>query len=306
MTENYDKKVMTKKPHDQFAKQYLKGILSPFVKKVEVSFELPPGEVQQVDVWVVPEEGASLTELGALGKMALSPALIEVFRNPVPESEIIACFEKLCRVRSDWKRVAKREGKKVDRKQLPRLWLIVPTASEKSLQDCHAFPKKGWGEGFFFLGETFRTTIVVVHQLPETPETLLLRLLGRGSVQHRASMELLELPEQPMKTFVLEKLSKLRVMLKSRQNTSKEDQELEQNIDALYEEWQRRTRQEGHQEGRREGRQEDIEEMLAVKFGALDPELRGIIPNLLDLSAIDRARALMELSREELLTRFGN
>ena len=58
-----------------------------------------------------------------------------------------------------------------------------------------------------------------MHQLPETPETLLLRLLGRGSVQLRASNELLELPEQPMKTFVLEKLSKLNVMLKSRRNT---------------------------------------------------------------------------------------
>ena len=296
---------MTKKPHDQFAKQYLKGILSPFAQEVEVSFELPPGEIQQADVWVVPQEGRLLTELGALGKITLNPALIEVFRNPMPEDEIVSCFEKLCRVRSDWKRVAKREGKKVDRKGLPRLWLIVPTASEKSLQDCHALPKRGWEKGFFFLGETFRTAIIVVHQLPETPETLLLRLLGRGSVQLRASNELLELPEQPMKTFVLEKLSKLNVMLKSRRNTSKEDQELEQNIDAVYEEWHRRTRQEGHQEGRQEGRQEDVEGMLMVKFGTLDQEIRRVIPNLLDLSAIDRARAVMELSREELLVRFG-
>ena len=48
---------MTKEPHDQFAKQYLKGILSPFAQEVEVSFELPPGEAQQADVWVVPQEG---------------------------------------------------------------------------------------------------------------------------------------------------------------------------------------------------------------------------------------------------------
>ena len=212
----------------------------------------------------------------------------------MPEDEIVSCFEKLCRVRSDWKRVAKRERKKVDRKGLPRLWLIVPTASEKSLQDCHALPKRGWEKGFFFLGETFRTAIIVVHQLPET---LLLRLLGRGSVQLRASNELIELPEQPMKTFVLEKLSKLNVMLKSRRNTSKEDQELEQNIDAVYEEWHRRTRQEGHQE--------DVEGLLMVKFGTLDQEIRRVTPNLLDLSAIDRARAVMELSREELLVRFG-
>ena len=117
-------------------------------------------------------------------------------------------------------------------------------------------------------------------------------------MQLRASNELIELPEQPMKTFVLEKLSKLNVMLKSRRNTSKEDQELEQNIDAVYEEWHRRTRQ--------EGRQEDVEGMLMVKFGTLDQEIRRVIPNLLDLSAIDRAQAVMELSREELLVRFGH
>ena len=44
--------------------------------------------------------------------------------------------------------------------------------------------------------------------------------------------------------------------------------------------------------------------MLMVKFGTLDQEIRRVIPDLLDLSAIDRARAVMELSREELLVRF--
>jgi hypothetical protein len=39
---------MTKNRHDQFAKQYLKGMLSPFSQEIEISFELPPGEPQQL------------------------------------------------------------------------------------------------------------------------------------------------------------------------------------------------------------------------------------------------------------------
>ena len=41
---------MTNTPHDQFAKQYLKGMLAPFAEEVIISYELPVGEAQQVDV----------------------------------------------------------------------------------------------------------------------------------------------------------------------------------------------------------------------------------------------------------------
>ncbi|MEB3295083.1 MAG: hypothetical protein VKJ24_18150 [Synechococcales bacterium] len=71
------------------------------------------------------------------------------------------------------------------------------------------------------MGETLRIGFVVVHQLPVSPDTLLLRLLGKGSVQRQAIAELLELPEQPLKSIVLENLIKLEVMLKSRRRRSK-------------------------------------------------------------------------------------
>jgi hypothetical protein len=43
--------------------------------------------------------------------------------------------------------------------------------------------KAGWLSGVHFLPDALRTAIVAIHQLPQTPETLWLRLLGRGSVQ---------------------------------------------------------------------------------------------------------------------------
>ncbi len=304
---------MTKNRHDQFAKQYLKGMLSPFSQEIEISFELPPGEPQQVDVWFIPKSRQPIAELGQLGKMATAPALIEVFRNPISTEDLFGCIEKLCRVRAEWKRRAKRDRQKIKAADQPQLWLIVPTASKKTLDGCNTQPKKKWGDGFYLFGDTLRIGFVVVHQLPVIPETLLLRLLGRGEVQRKAIEELLELPEQPLKTFVLEKLTKLKIMLKSRTRLSKEDQETMVNIDALYEEWRIKTLQEGVEVGRQEGvevgrQQADrttLESMLLVKLGPIDQTIEAIIPALLELSAIDRVRAVMQLSREELLRDFG-
>jgi hypothetical protein len=292
---------MTKNRHDQFAKQYLKGMLSPFSQEIEISFELPPGEPQQADVWFIPQSRQPIAELGRLGTMATAPSLIEVFRNPISTEDLFACIEKLCRVRAEWKRRAKRDRRTIKAQDQPQLWLIVPTASVKTLNGCNAIAKKGWPNGFYFLGDNLRIGFVVVHQLPVTPETFLLRLLGRDQVQRKAIEELLELPQQPLKTFVLEKLTKLKIMLKSRTRLSKEDKETLVNIDELYEEW----RNQAIQEGRKEGDRTTLESMLLVKFGTVDQPLESTIPALLDLSAIDRVRAVMQLSREELIRDFG-
>lgn len=296
---------MTKKPHDQFSKLYLKGMLSPFGTEVEISFELPAGESQQVDVWFIPKTHQPIAELGRLGTMATTPALLEVFRNPMSEDDLFACLEKLCKVRGELKRTARREKRKLLAHDKPHLWLIVPTASRKTIEDCNAQPDAHWGEGFFFLGKTLRIGFVVVHQLPVVPETLFLRMLGRGAVQTQAFAELIQLPEQPLRTFALEKFTRLQIMIKNQSTISKDDREILSNIDVIYEEWRSITKQEGRDEGRNEGRNEadrsNITGLLTAKFGAIDSELETVIPKLLTLNPTERARSVMNLSREALL-----
>ncbi len=292
---------MTTKPHDQFSKLYLKGMLSPFAQEVEISFELPLGESQQVDVWFIPNSHQPIAELGFLGKMATTPALLEVFRNPMSEKDLLACVEKLCKVRGELYRRARREHRKLQVNDKPHLWMIVPTASKKTIEDCNAKPHCDWGEGFFFLGKMLRIGFVVVHQLPITPETLFLRMLGRGTVQTQAFAELLQLPEQPLKTFALEKFTKLQLMIKNQTTLSKADREILSNIDGIYEEWRNTTKQEGREEGREEADRASITGMLAAKFGAIDSELETVIPKLLVLDPTERARSVMSLSRQALL-----
>jgi hypothetical protein len=296
---------MTKNRHDQFAKQYLKGMLSPFSQKIEISFELPPGEPQQVDVWFIPGSRQPIDLLGQLGKMVTAPSLLEVFRNPISTADIFSCIEKLCRVRSEWLRRSKRENQKIKPQDQPKLWLIVPTASEKPLEGCNAIAKKKWPKGFYFMGDTLRIGFVVIHQLPVIPETLLLRLLGRDEVQRRAIEELLELPQQPLTDFIRERITKLRIMLKSQSNLTTDDQQTLINIDALYEDWRNQTIQEGIAVGRQEGDRTTLESMLLVKFGTIDRALAATIPTLLELSPIDRVRAVMQLSQEEIIQNFG-
>ncbi len=48
--------------------------------------------------------------------------------------------------------------------------------------------------GIYFLAPAFKTGLVVIDQLTQSPQTLWLRLLGRGRVRHQALLELVALP----------------------------------------------------------------------------------------------------------------
>lgn len=73
------------------------------------------------------------------------------------------------------------------------------------------------------------------------------------------------------------------------------------NLSQAYLEWREATLQEGVQEGQRQV----VENLLRVRFGSLDEELERVIEPLLQLPPQEYSRLLLELSREELLTRFG-
>ena len=87
-------------------------------------------------------------------------------------------------------------------------------------------------------------------------------------------------------------------MLKNSRTLSKDDREMMLNIDAIYDEWRNTAVKEGHQA--------EIVAMLIAKFGAIDTELERIIPALLDMDPVERARSIMTLSRKALLDLMQN
>jgi len=202
---------MTRFIHDRFAKDLLTELLSP-IGTVNIGHDVT-AEVREIDVYfmpmtVIPEYSATL---GLLGKMAETAAIFEPFRNPVTVGEVISCMSKLWDLRGELERQARRENTRYDDAKLPTLWILTPTASKALLEGFGAIPKpENWMEGIYFLPRHLKSAIVVIHQLPETPETMWLRILGKGKVQQRAIGQLSSLAtDDPLRTIALELLYQL-------------------------------------------------------------------------------------------------
>jgi flagellar biosynthesis/type III secretory pathway protein FliH len=154
-----------------------------------------------------------------------------------------------------------------------------------------------------------RSAIVVIHQLPQTPETLWLRLLGRGKVQKQAIDELESLPpSHPYRASTLKVLYALEKNLEANQPLDEDERELFMRLAPLYEQDRERAIEQGVQQGIQQGIQQGqrllVENLLRTRFGELDSELSRIIDSLLTLPPEEFTPLLLQLSREELLARF--
>jgi hypothetical protein len=168
---------------------------------------------------------------------------------------------------------------------LPRLWILSPTVSKRTLQGFSAIVHQNWPKGFYFLPTILRTAVVALHQLPVTEETLWLRLMARGKVQRQAISELLALPaNHPMRQNTIEQLAVLRINLNVVQNLNKDERALAMNLSPVYEKWRQETLQEGRQEGELKGRQEGerslVLRQLSRRIGSLSPEVLSSVEAL--------------------------
>ena len=305
---------MTRFIHDQFAKQYLTELLTPY-GQVETSKDIT-AEVRQIDLLFIPDPqpAQSLEKLGLLGKMATNYAIFEPFRNPVSKSEIRSCIGKLFDVHADLERQAKRNETRINETELPQLWIFTPTASVDILESFNGtLDETNWGKGIYFLSAGLKTVVVVIHQLPSTPETLFLRVLGRGKVQRQAVEELEALANNsPFLGDIIELVHNLIAVLSARQrqehDIDQDDQELIMKLSQMYqqqlEEIKKQERQEGLDRGIERERRAMIESILQVRFGEVDSQLATIINPLIAMKREEFTPLLLQLSREELLARF--
>jgi flagellar biosynthesis/type III secretory pathway protein FliH len=155
------------------------------------------------------------------------------------------------------------------------------------------------------MAEYLRTAIVAIHQLPIIPETLWLRIIGRGNVQKQAIDELEALtPDNPFRKAALELLYNLQQNLQVTQNQDEEDRELLMRLAPLYQQDREQAIQEGEQRGIQQGERLVVENLLKVRFTEIDNQLQAIIEPLLALPPEEFTRLLLQLSREELIDRF--
>ncbi|MDJ1178859.1 hypothetical protein PJF56_08295 [Roseofilum sp. BLCC_M91] len=310
---------MTRFIHDQFAKQYLSELLSP-LGKVESSKDVSP-EVRQIDLFFTPSDSKEeeRKNLGLLGKLTTTPTLLEPFRNPVTPNEIRNCMMKLLAVHGELERETKRKKISFDDTKMPQLWILTPTASENLLEQFRCHSSQEWEEeGIYDAGSGWKMGVIVIHKLPKTLETLWLRLLGKGRVQAQAIQELETLPqENRSRESVIKLVRELVALLTKRQNQEqnldRDDRELIVTLTELYEEAMADVREEIRQQAKEEFLQQGkkqatlglINNLLRTRFGEVDEELAEIVDAIASLPSEEWVPPLLQLSREELLVRFG-
>jgi hypothetical protein len=314
--------------HDELSKKYLGLLLDDFgdVKTGQELFY----KRQEINVFFTrnPESTADLTTLGLLGKIASKSVLIAPYYNAVTPSEIRRCMGKLYFSYRELEPTITADEEKIIEEKLFRLWILTSTASDEILKSFKTEENLAlWGKGIYFLGYNLKTVIVVIDQLPETEETVWLRVLGKGNVQKRALEEIKGFPDDnPYKKNTLEIVYNLLAVLDARQQEKQQlnpdEEEFFMYLSTIYfdklkdvklqgmeqglEEGLKRGLEQGLERGLKTERRNNIESLLRVKFGEIDSELMAIIPKLLTLKPAEFTPLILQSSKEQLINRFSS
>ncbi|MBD2291154.1 DUF4351 domain-containing protein [Microcystis wesenbergii FACHB-1317] len=280
---------MTRFLWDKFSKDYLETFLSSS-GDVKTSLDVT-AETQEIDVYFRPTSPEMPPELGLLGRLAQTPCLLEPYRNPVTIDGIIACLSKLLTVREQLQREAHRHQQPLLAENIPRLWILTPTASQRIITAFSALNHPDWGEGIYFLPPALTTSLIVLHQLPETPETLWLRLLGRGGTRTRAIDELEALsPHNPLKSASLKLLYNLSRNLQALPKRTQEERKFIMRLAPLYEQDREAAIQQGEAKV--------VLRQLKRRFGELPPHITETIQKLSVEKLEDLGEALLDFETQ--------
>jgi Domain of unknown function (DUF4351) len=293
---------MSQFPHDEFAKNLFELLLTPF-GGVEIERGVQP-EAKAVDIYFQPSKPLPHDHnIGLLARCITQPAIFEPFRNPVGVGEIQMCIAKLFEIQQELTRERKRLKQSDLAEVKPHLWILTPTLASPTLAGFGAVEwAKTWAQGVYLLPTYFQTGIIVIHQLPRTPETLWFRLMGRGTVQEKAISEVADLPaNSPYKGNTLDLFLSLKMELESKQSIEPEERNLAMRLSALYIEKIQEAQQVGEARGRQEGRTEEgqalILRQLTRRVGnvPIDTEVRVKALSLAQLE--DLGEALLDFTQ---------
>ena len=247
--------------------------------------------------------------------MVSQACLIEPFRNPVNQEDVRNCILKLILVQSKIRERLKQQKKletqeitipEEELEELPDLWILSTSVSDVLLSSFGAKTKPEWGDGVYFLAEALNTRIIAINRLPKTPETLYLRMLGKGEFQKQAIEEFLALlPETfPLRQYTLKMLFMYRIYLKGKTDLTEDEKELFMNLSQAYLKWETETLQQGQQKGWQDGQRLLVENLLKSRFGVLDDTLTQVIDPLLRLPPDKMSPLLLQGNRDELLAKL--
>lgn len=149
--------------------------------------ELAP-DAQRLDLWYVPERErlAALAPFGLLWRMAEEgPYAFELFHQAPSLHEVLSSLRKAFYLRQP--------AQLPPREDEPWLWIIAGGRPNQVLKPLGFRAETGWPRGVYAGPSGLRVRLVVTGELPRTPETLLLRILGAGKTLRLTKSELHEI-----------------------------------------------------------------------------------------------------------------
>jgi antitoxin component of RelBE/YafQ-DinJ toxin-antitoxin module len=153
-------------------------------------------------------------------------------------------------------------------RQNPFTWVLAVNCGDKLLNLCEAKPLAEYGQGVYELSKFLRMGIVVIDRLPDSPETLWLKMLGDKDSARKAFSEIDRLsPERREKNDIIKTSLKYCVYLKGlpTESLTQEEQDFMrtmEEVDAWYEGQIAEAEQKAEQKAERRKQQEIALKML--------------------------------------------
>ena len=281
---------MSQFPHDRLNKNIFELCLENF-GDVEIQRSVQ-SETKFIDIYFTPK--IPIPESAQLGLLSQCvgnrPVAFEPYRNPVDIDDIQSCLIKILEVQQELNR-------EKEQSQVPQafMWIITPTIAAHKLEKFHAVGDETiWGSGIYFLPEVLQTGIIVVHQLPNIPETLWFRLMGKGKVQQTAMAEIAALPiNHPYRNNALDLLLSYRVELEAKQTIEPEERALIMQLSPLL--LERISASE--QRGELKGHQELVLRQLRKKIGSLSVEVESQVRSISLIQSESLGEALLDFTQ---------
>ena len=154
--------------------------------------------------------------------MVTNPALLEPYRSALTDRDLETCTIKLFTLTAE----LPQDYPQIPIETPPHLWILAAEVSDRLLKDFKAELDPSMGEGFYRCGKGWRTTIVALDELPNSPDTLWLRLMSKGRIQNDAIEELIVLRDtDPKRTNALNLLTSWRISMEITGQLSTEEEQ---------------------------------------------------------------------------------
>jgi hypothetical protein len=280
---------------DQFAKSMLERLLRP-VGTVRPQHEVR-SSAQAVDMWFEPAPGreAARSRLGPLGRISEEACMLEPFHEAPGVPAVRACIRKQYNLahwqEQDVRAAVAQEARAAAAQAFPRLWLLSAGRPETVLARYEMRPMDGWLAGFWQAAEGHALHVVVLRDLPETRETVLLRLLGAGATHSRAIKELAALPrDAPERALAVPLLQAFRIQIPPGVYLydQEDDMEYTEALERLYAEWEQQVQQKSREQGMEQGMHEAFVTVYHERFGQMSDDVRAALALVHDKAAFQR------------------